>query len=109
MVVDVEGGDVFLFLPRVLLEGEVSVDGCGAIGLDLLVVGCLLEWVRAEGGRELSNTMLPMGGRSLSKGIMSKKASEKSSPFLTDLDLAELFLPGIEMFVTFAFFSKPVG
>ena len=108
-MVDVEGGDVFLLLPRVLLEGGASVDGCGVVGLDLLVVRCLLEWVQAEGGREPSNTMLPMGGRSLLKGIMSKKASEKSSPFLADLDLVELFLPGTEMFVTFAFFSKLVG
>ena len=56
---DEGGGDIFLLLPRVLLERGASVDGCGAAGLGLPVVGRLLEWVRAEGGGELSKTMLP--------------------------------------------------
>ena len=72
MVVDVGGGDVFLLLPRVLLEGGASVDGRGAAGLDLLAIGCLLERARAKGGGELSKTMLPTGRRSLSKGTMSE-------------------------------------
>ena len=72
MVVDVEGIDVFLLLPRVLLEGGASVDGCEVANLDLLAVGRMLEWVLAKGGGELSKTLLPMGGRLLSKGITSE-------------------------------------
>ena len=60
---DKGGGDVFLLLPRVLLERRVSVDGGGVEGLGLPAVGRLLERVRAEGGGELSRTILPMGGR----------------------------------------------
>ena len=72
MVVDVEGIDVFLLLPRVLLEGGASVDGCEVANLDLLAVGRMLEWVLAKGGGELSKTILPMGGRPLSKGTTSE-------------------------------------
>ena len=85
---NVGGGDVFLFLPWVLLEVGVSTDGRGAVGLDLLVVGCLLERVRAEGG-ELSKAVLPIGGRLLSKGTISEQVLEESSPFLVDLGLAD--------------------
>ena len=60
-MVDAGGGDVFLFLPRVLLEEEASADGHGAVGLDLLTVGCLLKRVRAKKGGKLSKTMLPRG------------------------------------------------
>ena len=50
-----------------------------------------------------------MGGRLLSKGTKFEQASEESPPFLADLGLAEPFLPGTGMFITFTFFSKPVG
>ena len=96
-MVDARGGDIFLLLPRVLLEEGASVDGRRAVGLDLLAVGRLLERVQVEGGGELSKTMLPMGGRLFSKGTMSEQASEESLPFLADLDLAELFLPSTEI------------
>ena len=72
MVVDVEGRDVFLLLPRVLLEGGALVDGCEVANLDLLAVGHMLEWVLAKGGGELSKTLLPMGGRLLLKGTTSE-------------------------------------
>ena len=62
MVVDTRGGEVFLLLPRVLLEGGAFVDSRGAVNLDLLVVGRTLEQVRAEGGGKPSKTILPMGG-----------------------------------------------
>ena len=62
-MVDEGGRDVFLLLPRVLLEGGAFVDGRGAAGLGLPAVGCLLERVQAEGGGEPSRTTLPMGGR----------------------------------------------
>ena len=78
-MVDAGGGDVFLLLPRVLLERGASVDGYGVVGLDLLIVGRLLERVQAEGGGELSKTILPMG-RPPSKGTMSEQVSEESSP-----------------------------
>lgn len=55
------GGDVFLLLPLVLLEGRASMDGFGIRGLDLATIERLLKRVRAKGGRELSRTMLPMG------------------------------------------------
>ena len=96
-------------LPRVLLEGGASIDNRGAVNLDLVVVGRMLERVRVEGGREPSKTILPMGGRPLSKGTTSEQASEESPPFLEDLDLAEPFLLGTGMFITFTFFSQPVG
>ena len=60
---DEGGGDVFLLLPRVLLEGRVSMVGLGAEGLRLHAIERLLEWVKAEGKEELSRTMLPIGGR----------------------------------------------
>ena len=109
MAVDTGGGEVFLLLARVLLEGGASVDNRGVVSLDLLVVGRSLERVRAEGGGEPSKTILPMGGRPLSKGTTSEQASEGSSPFFADLGLAELFLPGTGMFITFTFFSQPEG
>ena len=109
MVVDTGGGEVFLLLPRVLLEGRASIDGCEAMNLDLLVVGRSLERVRAEGGGEPSKTILPMGGRPLSKGTTFEQASEGSSPFFADLGLAELFLLGTGMFITFTFFPQPEG
>ena len=87
------GGDVFLLLPRVLLEGGASVKGRRAADLDLLAVGRILEWVRVEGGGELFKTIFPMEGRPLSKGTTSEQALEESSPFLVDLGLAEPFLP----------------
>ena len=112
-MVDVEGGDVFLSLPWVLLEGGASSDSRGVEGLDLPIVERLLEWVWAEGGGELSKTMLPMGGRSLSKSTMSEQVLKESSHFLADLGLAdqsvELFFIGTEMFVTFTLFSQPIG
>ena len=46
---DARGGDVFLLLPRVLLEGGLLVEGREVVGLDLPIVGRLLERVRAEG------------------------------------------------------------
>ena len=107
-MVDVEGWDVFLLLPRVLLEEGASANSRRAVGLDLPVVGHLLEWVQADEGRELFKTMLPTGGKSPLKGTMSEQVSEESSPFLVDLALAELFLIGIEIFVTFTLFSQPV-
>ena len=58
--VDEGGGDVFLLLPRVLLESMV---GLGAEGLHLHAIEHLLEWVNAEGREQLSRTMLPIGGR----------------------------------------------
>ena len=84
-MVDKGGGDVFLLLPRVLLERGVSVDGCGVEGLGLPAVRRLLERVRAEGGGELSRTMLPMRGRPPSQGTMLEQVLEESSPFLVDL------------------------
>ena len=104
MVVDA-GGDVFLLLPCVLLEGGALVDGSRTADLDLLAVGCTLEQVWAERGGELSKTISPMGGRPLSKGTMPEQASKELSPFLADLGLVEPFLPGTKMFITFIFFS----
>ena len=94
MVVDAREGEVFLLLPCVLLEGGASIDSHGAVNLDLLAVGRTLERVLAEGGGKFSKTILPMGGRPLSKGITFEQAAEESSPFLADLGLAEPFLPG---------------
>ena len=109
MVVDTGGGEVFLLLPCVLLEEGALVDIRGVENLDLLAVGRTLEYVRAEGGREPFKTILPIGGRPLSKGTMSKQASEGSSLFFVNLGLTELFLPGTGMFITFTFFSQPAG
>ena len=92
MVVGVEG-DVFLLLPRVLLEEGALVDSRRAADLDLLAMGRILERVRVEGGGELFKTIFPMEGRPLSKGTTSEQALEESSPFLVDLGLAEPFLP----------------
>ena len=89
MVADEGGGEIFLLLPWVLLEGGVSTDGHGATGLDLPVIGRLLERVRAEKGGELSKTMSLMGGRPPLKGKISKQVSEESSPFLAGLGLAD--------------------
>ena len=89
MVVDVGGGYVFFLLLRVLLEGGTSADDHKVVGLDLPTVGRLLEWVRAEGGGELSKTILPIRGRLLSKGTIFEQVLEESSPFLEDLDLAD--------------------
>ena len=87
------GGDVFLLLPRVLLEGGASVKGRRAADLDLLAVGRILERVRVEGGGELFKTIFPMEGRPLSKGTTSEQTLKESSPFLVDLGLVEPFLP----------------
>ena len=84
---DGAGGDVFLFLPRVLLEGGASMDGLGAKGLGLLIVERLLEQVRAEGGGELLRTMLPIGRRPPLYEIRSKKVLKESSSLLADLGL----------------------
>ena len=59
-MVDGAGGDIFLLLPQVLLEGEASTNGFGVGGLGLPIVERLLERVRAEGGGELSRTILPI-------------------------------------------------
>ena len=72
MVVDAGEGDVFLLLPYVLLERGATVDDYKVVNLDLLAVGHMLGWVWAEGGGMLLKTILPMGGRPLSKGITSK-------------------------------------
>ena len=109
MVVDTGGGEVFLVLPRVLLEGGELVGGHRAADLDLLAVGHMLEWVWAEGGGDPFKTVLPLGGRLLSKGTMFEQASEESPPFLAKLGLAKPFLLGKRMFITFTFFSQPVG
>ena len=73
-MVDEGGGDVFLLLPRVLLEEGASVGGREVVGLDLPAVGRLLEWVQAKGGGELSKTILPIGGRPPSKGTILNKS-----------------------------------
>ena len=54
------GGDVFLLLPQVLLEGGASMDGFSVGGLDLATVERLLNRVEAEGTIEILRTMLPM-------------------------------------------------
>ena len=71
--------------------------------------GACQSQVRVEGGGEPSKTMLPMGGRSLSKIIMFEQVSEESSPFLANLDLVELFLASTGAFITFTLFSQPLG
>ena len=107
MVVDIEGGEFFLLLPRVRLDGGASIDSREAMNLDLVVVGRMLERVWAEEGEEPFKTILPMGGRPLSKGTMSEQALEGSSPFFADLGLAELFLLGTGMFITFTSSPNP--
>jgi len=62
-MVDEGGGDVFLLLSWVMLEGGASMDGRGAEGLGLPVIGCLLERVRVEGGGKALRTILPIEGR----------------------------------------------
>ena len=43
-------GDVFLLLPRVLMEGR-AFEGCfGKGGLDLVATNLLAEWALAKGG-----------------------------------------------------------
>ena len=104
-MVDAEGGDVFLLLPLVLLEGGASGNGRGANGPRLTCS-------RAPVGTGTSKTVLPTGGRSPSKGTMSEQVLEESSPFLVDFGLADqgakLFFTGTEMFVTFTLFSQSV-
>ena len=103
------GGDVFLLLPQVLLEGGASMDGFGVGGLGLPIVERLLEQGRAELRGELFRTILPMGGRPPLHGMISEQVSEESSPFLVDLGLVvrdtEPFFVGVGRFTTFTFFS----
>ena len=56
------GEDVFLLLPRVLLEGGASKSGLGAEALGLLAKNAYWN-VQAERGGELSRIMLPIRGR----------------------------------------------
>ena len=111
------GGYVFLLLPRVLLEGGASMDGLKD-GLRMEVIGLLavehlLEQVRAEGGRELSRTMLPIGGRPPLYVTRSEQVSKETSLLLADLGLSvqdtKPFFAGIGRFITFTFFSQPEG
>ena len=106
---DKGGGDVFLLLPRILLEKGVFVDGSRMEGLGLPAVGHLLERVRVEGAGELLRTMLPMGGRPPLYGTMLEQVSEESLSLLVDLGLAdrdiEPFFAGTRRFTTFIFFS----
>ena len=82
-MVDGLSEDVFLLLPRVLLEGRASTDGFGAGGLSLLVVGGLgllvveglLEQVQAEEGGESSRNILPIGRRPPLYGMMLEQVS----------------------------------
>ena len=105
------GGDVFLLLPQVLLEGGASTDGFGVGGLGLPIVERLLEQGRAELRGELFRTILPMGGRPPLHGMISEQVSEESSPFLVDLGLVvrdtEPFFVGVGRFTTFTFFFQP--
>ena len=52
-------GDVFLLLPRVLLERGASIDGFNVGGLGLVVVNRLLEQVLTVGGGELTSIQIP--------------------------------------------------
>ena len=110
---DGASGDVFLLLPRVLLEGGTSTDGLGVEGLDLFAIEHLLERVQAEGGGELLRTMPLIEGRPPLYGTKQEQVSEKSSPLLADLDLAvrdiEPFFTCVRRFTTFTFFSQPGG
>lgn len=105
-MVDKGGGDVFLLLPEVLLEGGESEGYLGMGGLDLVAADPLVE-------RVLSRTMLPIGRRLSLLGIMSKQTSETLSLILTGLDLVDLetkpFFVGAGMFTTFTFFSQLEG
>ena len=67
------------------------MDGYGAVDLDLLAAGRALERIQTK-----------ERGEPLLKGITA-------TPFLVDLGLAEPFLPGVERFVIFTFFSQPRG
>ena len=106
---DVAGSNVFLLLPWVLLEGGASTDGFGVGGLGLPAVERLLEPIPAEGGGELSRTILPIGGRLPLYGMISEQVLEESSPFLADIVLVvrdtEPFFVGTRRFTTFIFFS----
>ena len=106
---DVADSDVFLLLPWVLLEGGASIDGFGVGGLGLPAVERLLEPIPAEGGGELSRTILPIGGRLPLYGMISEQVLEESSPFLADIVLVvrdiEPFFVGTRRFTTFIFFS----
>ena len=53
--------DVFLLLPRILLEGGAFTNGFSVRGLDLAAVKHLVERVLAEGGGELSNYVANRG------------------------------------------------
>ena len=107
------GGDVFLLLPCVLLEGGASTNEFDVGGLGLASVKRLLERVLIEGGGELSSTMLSMGGRPSLYGTISEQVSDESSPLLVDLGLANRdakhFFVGVGRFTTFIFFSQPGG
>ena len=59
---DGAGGDVFLLLPWVLLEGGASKDCLGMGGLGWVVANLLVEWALVEGG-VLLRTMLLMERR----------------------------------------------
>ena len=109
MVVGTGGGEIFILLPRVLRERGASVGDRRVADLDLLAIGRTLERVRAERGGEPFKTILPIEGRLLSNGTTFEQALEESPPYLPDLGLAEPFLPGTGMFITFTFFSQPVG
>ena len=54
---EAQGGDVFLLLPRVLLEGGASVDGCEVVCFDLPAVEHVVGRVRALEGEESCRTM----------------------------------------------------
>ena len=59
------GGEAFLLLPHVLLEGEASVDGRGVVNLDLLGMERTLKRVWVEEAGEPSKTIcLWEGGHS---------------------------------------------
>lgn len=112
-MVDEAGGDDFLLLAWVLLEGEASMDGFGVEDLALPLVECLLERVRTEGEGEPSITMLLIRRRPPLYGIRSEQVSKESSPLLTDLGLTvqdtDSFFVGIGRFTTFTLFSQPGG
>ena len=53
MVAEKSGGDIFLLLPQVLLEGGASMDDHGAAGLGLLAVRRLLNEYEQKGEENL--------------------------------------------------------